>query len=68
MRPFGMRGMKKVADILSDLKVDLPNKKFIPVIKNKDGKIVALAGIMLDDSFKVTSSTRNIIEFIVYSL
>ena len=68
MRPFGMRGMKKVADILSDLKVDLPNKKFIPVIKNKDEKIVALAGIMLDDSFKVTSSTRNIIEFIVYSL
>ena len=68
MRPFGMRGMKKVADILSDLKVDLPNKKFIPVIKNKDEKIVALAGIMLDDSFKVTSSTRNVIEFIVNSL
>ena len=47
---------------------DEVRKKFIPVIKNKDGKIVALAGIMLDDSFKVTSSTRNIIEFIVCSV
>lgn len=62
MRPLGMRGTKKVADILSDLKVDLPNKKFIPVIRNQEKKIVALAGIMLSDSFKVTSSTKSVIE------
>lgn len=62
MRPLGMRGSKKVADILSDLKVDLANKKFIPVIRNKEKKIVALAGVMLSDSFKVTSATKRVLE------
>ncbi len=62
MQPLGMRGMKKVADILSDLKVDLQNKKFIPVIRNQNKKIVALAGVMLADPFKVTSATKNIVE------
>lgn len=59
--PFGLKGSKSVADFLNSRKVDLLFKDIIPVIKDKDGKIVCLPSLEIDDRFKVTSQSNKIL-------
>ncbi|MBR5399679.1 MAG: tRNA lysidine(34) synthetase TilS [Bacteroidales bacterium] len=59
--PFGLKGSKSVADFLNSRKVDLLFKDIIPVIKDKDGKIVCLPSLEIDDHFKVTSQSKKIL-------
>ena len=59
--PFGLKGSKSVADFLNSRKVDLLFKDIIPVIKDKDGKIVCLPSLEIDDHFKVTSQSNRIL-------
>ena len=59
--PFGLKGSKSVADFLNSRKVELLFKDIIPVIKDKDGKIVCLPSLEIDDRFKVTSQSSRIL-------
>ena len=59
--PFGLRGSKSVADFLNSRKVDLLFKDIIPIIKDKDGKIVCLPSLEIDDCFRVTSHSNRIL-------
>ena len=59
--PFGLKGGKSVADFLNSRKVDLLFKSIIPVIKDKDGKIVCLPSLEIDDHFRVTSQSNRIL-------
>ena len=59
--PFGLKGSKSVADFLNSRKVNLLFKDIIPVIKDKDGKIVCLPSLEIDDRFKVTSLSNKIL-------
>ena len=59
--PFGLKGSKSVADFLNSRKVDLLFKDIIPVIKDKDGKIVCLPSLEIDDRFRVTSQSNKIL-------
>ena len=59
--PFGLKGSKSVADFLNSRKVDLLFKDIIPVIKDKDGKIVCLPSLEIDDHFRVTSQSNKIL-------
>ncbi|MBR4801308.1 MAG: tRNA lysidine(34) synthetase TilS [Bacteroidales bacterium] len=59
--PFGLKGSKSVADFLNSRKVNLLFKDIIPVIKDKDGKIVCLPSLEIDDRFKVTSQSNKIL-------
>ncbi|MBP5517983.1 MAG: tRNA lysidine(34) synthetase TilS [Bacteroidales bacterium] len=56
--PFGLRGSKSVADFLNSRKVDLLLKNILPVVAKKDGSIVCLPSLEIDDRYKVTSQSK----------
>jgi len=60
MVPLGMKGRKKVHDLLVDNKVPLELRPMIPLIISK-GEIAWVAGIRIGDSFKVTKLSRKIL-------
>ena len=56
--PFGMKGAKKLSDYFIDQKINLLEKKNIPVLCAGD-KIVWLVGLRSDDRFKIDHQTKN---------
>ena len=54
--PLGMKHRKKVSDLLVDLKISRSQKERIPIVES-DGKIIWVAGLRLDDRFKITATT-----------
>lgn len=59
--PYGLKGSKSVADFLNSRKVDLLFKNIIPVVTKKDGSIICLPSLEIDDRFKVTSQSQNLL-------
>lgn len=59
--PYGLKGSKSVADFLNSRKVDLLFKNIVPVLTKKDGSIVCLPSLEIDDRFKVTSQSQNLL-------
>jgi len=60
--PLGLKGRKKLSDFFVDRKINLHDKKKIWLLCSEE-KIVWVAGYQIDDRFKVTPDTRNIIQF-----
>lgn len=64
IRPLGMRGKKKLQDWFTDHHVPVPGKKtsvlFYDSAADDSRHIIAIAGGCIDDSVKVTASTRRI--------
>ena len=58
--PFGMTGRKKVSDFLIDAKVSLPEKQRQFVLLSGDD-IVWLVGRRIDDRYRLTSGTENVL-------
>ena len=58
--PFGMSGRKKVSDFLIDAKVSLPEKQRQFVLLSGDD-IVWLVGRRIDDRYRLTSTTENVL-------
>lgn len=61
MRPFGMKGWKKLSDIFSDAKIPLVEKHTLPVIEDASGAVVAIAGLKSSEDFRVTEKTRRVL-------
>ena len=63
IRPLGMKGEKKLSDMFVDLHYSIPEKEKALVLAESraSSKILALLGRRIDDSVKVTSSTREVI-------
>jgi tRNA(Ile)-lysidine synthase len=59
MQPIGMRGTKKISDILTGMKIPLPRKKKVFLLLG-NGIPVWLIGLKPDERFKVGPSTRRI--------
>jgi tRNA(Ile)-lysidine synthase len=59
-RPLGMEGIKKVSDFFVDSKLSLADKENTWILTNA-GDIVWIIGMRLDDRFKITEKTRNIL-------
>ena len=61
-RPFGMDGVKKVNDYLSDIKMDTVIKGVVPVlcngIKNSPDTIICMPGLQISNSYKVSDKTE----------
>lgn len=57
MRPLGMTGSRKLADMLVDAKVPRECRRTVPVVRNGD-TVVWLAGVRLAEEYKVTSETK----------
>ena len=58
--PFGMEGRKKVSDYLIDRKVSLPEKQRQFVLLS-GGEIVWLVGRRIDDRYRLTDRTENVL-------
>ncbi len=58
--PLGMKGKKKVSDLLIDMKVPVPDKKNISVLE-MDGEIIWVIGIRIDNRFRVSDSTEEVL-------
>lgn len=54
--PLGMKHRKKVSDLLVDLKISRAAKERIPIVES-GGRIIWIAGLRLDDRFKITATT-----------
>ncbi len=59
--PLGMHGMKKVSDLLIDIKVPLPEKERQGVVTTASGTIVWVVGRRIDDRYKVTERTARVL-------
>jgi len=68
IQPLGMSSFKKVSDVFIDAKIPRAYKNRIPILETPDG-IVWICGTQLDDRFKVTKNSQNVLklEYIPYA-
>lgn len=59
MVPFGMRGSKKISDIMVDAKLSLDDKRKVCVVMSGD-TVVWCVGLRFSDLYKVDDTTRRI--------
>ncbi len=59
--PLGMKSEKKLSDFFVDRKVPRASKKRIPVVESGN-RIVWIAGLRLDDRFRITRESRSAYE------
>jgi tRNA(Ile)-lysidine synthase len=59
MSVLGMKGTKKVSDILIDKKVSIADKRFVMVLES-DGEIIWVPGVSMSEKGKVDKNTKNI--------
>lgn len=60
-KPLGMKGHKLVSDFLTDRKITNHDKQIQSVVVDHSGHIVWLVGQRIDDRFKCTEKTKNIV-------
>ncbi|NQT95591.1 MAG: tRNA lysidine(34) synthetase TilS [Candidatus Omnitrophica bacterium] len=61
MLPLGMKGYKKISDILVDEKVSLRKRDNIPILLSADGEIIWLSGIRISEKGKLNTNTKNVL-------
>jgi tRNA(Ile)-lysidine synthase len=61
LRPAGLGGTKKLQDVLVDRKVPRGERDALPIVTDKQGRIVWVAGHVLDEEFRVTGRTKGVI-------
>lgn len=60
--PLGMDGFKKVKDFFIDEKIPRIKRDEIPIIFDNRDRIIWIAGIRIDDRFKVDEKTKKLIK------
>jgi len=67
-QPFGMAGHeKKLSDFFIQQKVSLLQKNQIPIVVNGNGEIIWIAGMRLDERYKLESTTRKVYILAVFN-
>ncbi|HSD64264.1 MAG TPA: tRNA lysidine(34) synthetase TilS [Ignavibacteriaceae bacterium] len=59
--PLGMKGSKKISDFLNEQKVESSGKKKHLILVNEN-QVVWVIGLRIDERFKITPSTKKILE------
>jgi len=62
--PLGMKGRKKLSDFFADAKIPLPDKKMVWILESA-GNILWVIGLRIDNRYRVTLATRNILQITV---
>jgi len=65
--PFGMKQRKKISDFFIDNKLSLLEKEHSWILESNN-EIVWIVGQRLDDRFRVTKETREVIEFSIQTV
>lgn len=65
--PLGMRGMKKLSDLFTDLKLSVDEKQGAWILCDEE-KIIWVVGRRLDDRVKITPGTKNSLHLICRNL
>ncbi len=60
--PLGMKTRKKISDYFVDAKIPLYEKHKYPILETKDGNVIWLCGQRIDDRFRLTSRTANVLK------
>lgn len=60
-QPLGMKGMKKISDFFIDIKLSIVDKEKVWILTSA-GEIIWIVGMRLDDRYKITSNTQNILQ------
>lgn len=60
--PYGLKGTKKIQDFFTDKKVPLYQRTQIPIIVDKNDKIIAIPGFTIDNTYKIQPKTSNCLE------
>ncbi|MEI6668350.1 MAG: tRNA lysidine(34) synthetase TilS [Acidobacteriota bacterium] len=61
LRPFGLRRRKKLQDVLVDRKVPRADRDRVPIVVNRDGRILWVAGQISSDEGRVTEHTQSVV-------
>ena len=56
-KPLGMKNRRKLSDFFVDLKLSTALKRENPIVCDQD-QIIWIAGLRLDDRYKVTENTK----------
>lgn len=59
-QPLGLKGTKKVSDFFIEQKISLNHKKDIGVLVNKNGDIIWIAGLRIDEHYKISQLTKKV--------
>ncbi len=62
--PLGMKGRKKIRDILKENKVPKDLRDVFPVVSQMNGKIVWVIGMAMPDGLKLTNFTKKVLVLI----
>jgi tRNA(Ile)-lysidine synthase len=60
-RPLGLEGHKKLQDFFVDRKVSRSLRDLVPIVVDKDDRIIWVAGHGIDDEFRVTDPAQAVI-------
>lgn len=60
--PFGMKGKKKLSDIMIDAKIPLRDRGTVPVFEDGEG-IIWVPGLVTAERTRVTGSSRKVVTF-----
>jgi tRNA(Ile)-lysidine synthase len=60
-QPLGMQGFKKISDFFIDQKLSIPEKENTWILYS-GGKVVWIVGYRIDNRFKITQETKNVVQ------
>jgi tRNA(Ile)-lysidine synthase len=61
LRPLGLKGRKKLQDVLVDRKVPREERDRVPLVVDAQDRILWVAGHVLSEDARVTDSTRSVV-------
>lgn len=59
-QPLGVKGKKKLSDFFIEQKIPLSRKHNIGILENGNGDILCIAGLRIDERYKITANTKKV--------
>lgn len=63
-QPLGMKGKKKISDFFIGKKINIFDKKNVPIWVNGNGDILWISNYRIDDRYKITENTQKVLTLV----
>ena len=63
-QPLGMEGKKKVSDFFIQKKINVFEKKEIPIWLNSNGELLWITNYQIDNRYKITENTQKVLKLV----